>query len=117
MISLAVEHALPLIRFMAMEMVSWVSLEMAPRDMPPVQKRFMMFSAGSTSSRSISEPKSISQHCHRRIVLVVLICLIGFLHRHGQQVLSLSDLFCNLTRLGVETRQGGHLLRLQKLKW
>lgn len=41
---------------MAMEMVSWVSLEMAPRDMPPVQKRFMMFSAGSTSSRSTSGP-------------------------------------------------------------
>ena len=32
-----------------MAMVSCVSREMAPRDMPPVQKRRMMAAAGSTS--------------------------------------------------------------------
>ncbi len=29
------------------------------------------------------QSKSIPQHCHGRIVLVVLIRLIGFLHRHN----------------------------------
>ena len=29
-------------RFMAMAIVSWVSREIAPSDMPPVQKRAMM---------------------------------------------------------------------------
>ncbi len=38
----------PPMRFMAMAMVSCVSREMAPRDMPPVQKRLMMSAAGST---------------------------------------------------------------------
>ena len=32
------------------------------------------------------QPKSVPQHCHGRIVLVVLIRLVGFLHRHGQQI-------------------------------
>ena len=38
----------PPMRFMAMAMVSCVSREIAPSDMPPVQKRLMMSAAGST---------------------------------------------------------------------
>ena len=52
---LAVGHAPPM-RFMAMAMVSCVSREMAPSDMPPVQKRVMMSAADSTCicMRSVS---------------------------------------------------------------
>ena len=44
------EFDLPPMRFMAMAMVSWVSWEIAPRDMPPVQKRLTISEAGSTWS-------------------------------------------------------------------
>jgi len=45
---------LPPIRFIATAIVSCVSLEIAPRDIPPVQKRAMMAAAGSTSSTEIA---------------------------------------------------------------
>ena len=44
------ELDLPPILFIATAIVSCVSLEMAPRDIPPVQKRAMISAAGSTSS-------------------------------------------------------------------
>lgn len=44
------ELDLPPMRFMATAIVSCVSREMAPSDMPPVQNRRMMSSTGSTSS-------------------------------------------------------------------
>lgn len=52
----------PPMRFMAMAMVSCVSREMAPSDMPPVQKRVMMSAADSTSSMEIgSSPDTSSR--------------------------------------------------------
>jgi len=45
------EFERPLMEFRAPAMVSWASLEMEPKDMAPVVKRFMMCSTGSTSSR------------------------------------------------------------------
>ena len=44
---------LPPIRFIAMAIVSWASRLIDPYDIAPVTKRFMIFSAGSTSSRGI----------------------------------------------------------------
>lgn len=52
-------------RFMAMEMVSCVSREMAPRDMPPVQKRTMMSAAGCTSSSGMGSPAGCSSSMSR----------------------------------------------------
>mmetsp|Transcript_101 Transcript_101/g.413 ORF Transcript_101/g.413 Transcript_101/m.413 type:complete len:206 (+) Transcript_101:1898-2515(+) len=43
----------PPMRFTAMAIASWHSREMAPRDMPPVQKRSQMSATDSTSSMSI----------------------------------------------------------------
>jgi hypothetical protein len=53
-------------RFMAMAIVSWVSRLMAPSDMPPVQKRVMMASAGSTSSTLIGPASETSSRQSRR---------------------------------------------------
>ena len=53
-------------RFMAMAIVSCVSREMAPRDMPPVQKRAMMSAAGSTSSIGMGAPAGASSRQSRR---------------------------------------------------
>ena len=53
-------------RFMAMAMVSWVSRLMAPSDMPPVQKRVMMASAGSTSSTLMGAASETSSRQSRR---------------------------------------------------
>ena len=53
-------------RFMAMAMVSCVSRLMAPSDMPPVQKRSMMASAGSTSSRGAGPPAGDSSRQSRK---------------------------------------------------
>jgi len=47
-------------RFMATAMVSWVSREMAPRDMPPVQNRLMISSADCTSSMGMAGPTGVS---------------------------------------------------------
>jgi hypothetical protein len=53
-------------RFMAMAMVSWVSRLMAPRDMPPVQKRSIMAAALSTSSSATGAPSGVSSMQSRR---------------------------------------------------
>jgi hypothetical protein len=39
--------------FIAIAIASWVSLEMAPRDMPPVQNRCTMLEIGSTFSKGM----------------------------------------------------------------
>ena len=46
----------PPIRFIAMAIVSWVSLLMEPNDIAAVTKRGRIFSTGSTSSRGTGVP-------------------------------------------------------------
>ena len=59
------ELDLPPMRFMATAIVSCVSREMAPSDMPPVQKRATMAATGSTSSTEIGAPAGLSSRQSR----------------------------------------------------
>ena len=78
----------PPMRFMAMAMVSCVSRLMAPSDMPPVQKRVMMASAGSTSSTLMGccvadQLQAVAQHVRRAVPEVLRVCLEGILQQDG----------------------------------
>ncbi len=55
-------------RFMAMAMFSWASLEMLPKDMAPLAKRLTISAAGSTSSRGTGAPPGTRSHSPRRAV-------------------------------------------------
>lgn len=60
------EFDFPPILFMAIAIASWVSLEIAPSDMPPVQNRCTIDEAGSTFPTGIGARSLLNSRRSRR---------------------------------------------------
>ncbi|MNN42902.1 hypothetical protein D3C81_1571120 [compost metagenome] len=74
----------PPMRFMAIAIASWASLEMEPKDMAPVLKRLKIASSGSTSSSGMERRSFLKPSKFRRVYLTsgsALILEENFLYR------------------------------------